>query len=468
MVSIYPDLSNRIFPSDPEALVASLLLHVASSIHTTAYAPTGTQSDNPRRDYLKQPADGIEIPGTSGRSPLLVIFITVFIDLVGFGIIIPILPFYAQAYGASKFQIGVLFASYSLMQFIFSPVWGRVSDRIGRRPILLLCLFGTAVAFTIFGLAESLLLLFLGRITAGLFGAVIATAYAFIADVTPPRQRAAGMGLVGAAFGLGFIFGPFIGGMMADLWGYAAPAYFAAGLALANLVLAWFVLPESLPVDAMRKGERTGRAGPTLNLKEFQEALRKPLVGGLLVLFFLVTFALANMESTYALLTEEIYGWGARENGLVFGYVGIVMVIVQGMLIGPLARRYGEKLLVIAGTTLLVPSLGLLPFAPSLGILLLLSGIMAFGSGISVPSISSLISQGVSPEEQGGIMGVTQSLGSLARVVGPLWGGFTFGTISHTAPYWSAAILMAGAVLIARGVIQTHPLSKRVQSDKPG
>ena len=374
---------------------------------------------------------------------------TVFIDLLGFGIIIPLIPFYAKSYGATEFQVGLLIASYSLMQFLFAPLWGRISDGVGRRPILMLCLLGSSIGFILFGLAKSLALLLAGRIAAGFFGAVISTAHAYIADVTPPEQRARGMGLVGAAFGLGFIFGPFIGGVMADAWGYSAPAFFAGALALANFTLAWFVLPESNP-PADREGRiRRKRVTGTLSFKRLCDALCKPAVGILLLLYFLVIFALANMEATYALMTEELFGWGAKENGYVFAYIGIIMVVVQGFLIHPLVRRHGEHALVFTGTVLLIPSLGLLPLSPTFGILLLLSGLMAFASGINSPSINSLISRSVAEDEQGGTLGLAQSLGSLARVAGPLWGGFTFGAVGYSAPYWTAAILMTGAAAIA-------------------
>lgn len=397
---------------------------------------------------------------TVKRSPLFVILLTVFINLVGFGIIIPLIPFYAQDFGASKFEVGLLFASYSLMQFLFAPLWGRISDRIGRRPILLISLFGTSLSFVVFGLANSLVVLFVGRIMAGFFGAVISTAHAFIADVTEPKDRAHGMGLVGAAFGLGFIFGPFIGGVMADLWGYAAPAYFAAVLAFMNMILAWFVLPESYPASARTERDPADRGGLGTSMRQVRDALVKPHVGGILFLYFIVSFAMANMETTYALLTEELWGWGAKENGLIFGYIGLMIVFTQGFAIRPLARRFGEERLVIAGIVLLIPSLGLMPFSPGLAILMILSGIMAFGSGINTPSLNSLISRSVTPEEQGGIMGITQSLGGLARVVGPLWGGFTFSLIGHSAPYWTAAILMGGAFLLAMRVFRkrsSHP-----------
>lgn len=397
-----------------------------------------------------------------GRSPLLVIFVTVFIDLLGFGIILPMLPFYAQHFGATETMVGLLFASYSLMQFLFAPVWGRVSDAVGRRPILLICLFGTAVSFTIFGLGRTLLILFVGRIAAGLFGAVITTAFAFIADVTAPEERARGMGLVGAAFGLGFIFGPFIGGVVADAFGLAAPAFLAAGLALANLILAWFTLPESYPREARHRGEHTPDVRETLSLSRFRHALRHPTVGALLLLYFLITLAFANMEATYALLTERLFGWGARQNGYAFGYIGLIMVLVQGGLIKPLAKRFGEHRLVVVGTLMLVPGLGLLPFSPGVVLFLLFSGLLAFGSGLNSPSLNSLISKGIGADEQGGIMGINQSLASLARVFGPAWGGFTFQRFGPSAPYWTAAIMMAGSSAIAVAL-----LCRRREGDPP-
>jgi DHA1 family tetracycline resistance protein-like MFS transporter len=391
-----------------------------------------------------------------GRSPLLVIFTTVFIDLLGFGIIIPILPFYAQSFGAGDLQVTALFASYSLAQFIFAPLWGRISDAVGRRPIILMSLAGSAVSFTIFGLAPTLTLLFLGRIFAGTFGASVTTAFAYIADVTTPENRARGMGLVGAAFGLGFIFGPFIGGVLSSVWGYQGPAFFAAALALINLTLAWFRLPESYPREHRAPAGTRPSLMRTLSLRRLWDALHHPEVGALLLLFFLVGFAMANMEATYALLTEKIFGWGARQNGYAFGFIGIVIVLTQGALIRPLAARFGEHRLVVAGTFLLIPSLALLPFSPGLAVLLLLSGLMAFGSGINSPSLSSLISKGVSADEQGGIMGASQGLGSLARVLGPLWGGFSFQTFGPSGPYLTAGLLMTAGWIMALVLLRRH------------
>jgi multidrug resistance protein len=389
-----------------------------------------------------------------------VIFVTVFIDLLGFGLIIPMLPFYAKDFGASEFLVGLLFASYSLMQFLFAPVWGRISDAVGRRPIILISLFGTSLAFTIFGLAHTLVILFVGRILAGMFGAVITTAYAFIADVTTPKNRAQGMGMVGAAFGLGFIFGPAVGGIMTDAFGLAAPAFGAAGLAFANLVLAWFTLPETYPAAARAKGA-DHRVRRTLSMNRLWEALHHPAVGALLLLYFFITLAFANLEATYALLTEDLLGWGAPENGWAFTYIGIVMVVVQGGLIRPLSHRFGEHRLIVAGTLLLVPGLGLLPFSGSAPILLVLTGALALGNGLNSPSLGSLISRGVGEDEQGGMMGIMQSMGSLARVLGPLWGGYTFGRIGPSAPYWSAAILMGLCVIVAVVLLVRYDVSRK-------
>jgi DHA1 family tetracycline resistance protein-like MFS transporter len=402
--------------------------------------------------HQRDAADGQEV----GRSPLLVIFITVFIDLLGFGIILPMLPFYAQDFGATGTMVGLLFASYSLMQFLFAPVWGRVSDALGRRPILLISLLGTAISFTIFGLARTLLVLFIGRIAAGIFGAVITTAFAFIADVTTPENRARGMGLVGAAFGLGFIFGPPLGGLVANAFGLAAPAFLAAALALANFVLAWFVLPESYPRERRIRSDLKTNIRQTFRFERFWEALHHPEVGALLFLQFLLTLAFANMEATYALLTQWLYDWGSLESGYAFLYIGLIIVVVQGGMIRPLTRRFGEHKLMVAGSILVVPGLGLLPFSPGLAAFLLLSGALALGSGLYNPSLNSLISKGVGPDEQGGIMGINMSLASLARVLGPVWGGFTFERIGPSAPYWTGAIMMLVCVGIALTLLRRY------------
>jgi len=377
------------------------------------------------------------------RSPLAIIFITVFIDLVGFGIVLPLLPYYAESYGASSLVIGCLSTSYSLMQFIFTPVWGRLSDRFGRRPLILLSLMGSCVGFLIFGLARSITFLFIGRMVAGIAGAIIPTTNAYIADVTTPENRAKGMGLIGAAFGLGFIMGPAIGGLLAP-YGYDKPALLASAMAGLNLVFAYFKLPESLTDEIRQQAARR-----RFDLQTLSDALRNPRIGLLLAMYFVVTFAFSNMEATFGLLNEHRYQLSARQTGYLFTFIGLLMSLMQGVLVGRFVKLWGERWCIVLGTFTMIFGLGLLPFAPSVagycGILALLS----FGTGINNPSITGLLSRSSHADEQGGIMGIAQSMASLGRIIGPIWGGYTFDALGFRWPFISAAIFMSFAFLLS-------------------
>lgn len=353
------------------------------------------------------------------RSPLLVIFITVFIDLIGFGIVIPVLPFYVEGsrFNASPSMVGLLFASYSIMQLIFTPVLGRLSDRYGRRPILLISLLGTAAGFLILGLATTLWMLFLGRIIDGISGGNISTAQAYIADVTTPENRARGMGMIGAAFGLGFIFGPAIGGILSR-FGIEVPFLFAAGLALFNAALLYFTLPETVTKEhPARVQAKSGR------WKQLFEALRQQRLAYVLVIYFLFIVAFSIMTSSFALFTMFRFGYDAHDTGWLFGYVGLIGAVIQGGLIGRLVKIFGELRLVVAGALLFSASLFVIPLTgPQTGVatLLAVGAIFAIGNALSTPSLASLASKSVGRAEQGGVLGVTQSVASLARVVGPL------------------------------------------------
>lgn len=391
-------------------------------------------------------------------APLAIIFITIFVDLVGFGIILPVLPFYALAFDASATQIGLLAASYSLMQFIFSPVWGRLSDRFGRRPILLMSLLGSSISLALFGLANSLAGLFVARLLAGTFTANVATAQAYIADVTSDAERARGMGLVGAAFGLGFIFGPAIGGVLSQ-YGYAVPAYFAAALALINFGSALLLLPESRTRQELNAA-RVQKNSSRFNVRAIREALTHPLVGIFLIVYFLFILAFSNMEATFALLTEHNFGYDARENGYLFTFIGVVIAVMNGALIGPLARRFGEGTLLTSGLMLQALTFVLLPYMRSLLQLLIVAGLIAVGNGLSSPSLHSLISRNTTRERQGGTLGVSQSMGSLARVFGPSMGGWFFDVFGVPAPYWSGGILMLACALLS--IVATNNLRRRL------
>jgi len=359
------------------------------------------------------------------RSPLVVIFTTVFIDLVGFGIVIPVLPFYAEGtrFNATPRTVGLLFASYSIMQLIFSPVLGRLSDKYGRRPVLLISIIGTGIGFLLLGFATTLWMLFVGRILDGITGGNISTAQAYIADITTKEDRAKGLGLLGAAFGLGFIFGPAIGGILSQ-WGVAVPFLFAAGLCFANATLLYFTLPETVTADhPARTLAARGRG-----LTQLIESLKQPRLGFVLIIYFMFIVAFSIMTTTFSLYTMFRFGYDAKHNGYLFAYVGIISVIIQGGLIGRLVKRFGELPLVIVGALFFAGSLFAVPFVgPQAGGLLGLligGGIFSAGNSLATPSLTSLASKSVGRGEQGGVMGVTQSVASLARAVGPALAAF--------------------------------------------
>jgi DHA1 family tetracycline resistance protein-like MFS transporter len=354
------------------------------------------------------------------RSPLVVIFTTVFIDLVGFGIVIPVLPFYAEGtrFNATPRTVGLLFASYSVMQFIFAPILGRLSDKYGRRPVLLISIIGTGIGFLILGFAKTLWMLFVGRIMDGITGGNISTAQAYIADITTKEDRAKGMGLIGAAFGLGFVFGPAIGGILSR-WGVAVPFLFAAGLCFANALLLYFTLPETVTPDHPARISAAGGRG----LAQLLQSLKDPRLGFVLIIYFLFIVAFSIMTTAFSLYTMFRFGYDAQHTGYLFAYVGILAVIVQGGLIGRLVKRFGEVPLVIVGAILFAGSLFAVPFVgPQTGGLLGLligGGLFSIGNSLSSPSLTSLASKSVGPGEQGSVLGVTQSVASLARAVGP-------------------------------------------------
>lgn len=378
------------------------------------------------------------------RSPLLVIFVTVFIDLVGFGIVIPVLPFYVEGtqFDAGPRAVGLLFASYSIMQLVFSPVLGRLSDRYGRRPVLFFSLLGTSLGFFVLGFATTLWMLFAGRIIDGITGGNISTAQAYIADVTTEEDRAKGMGLIGAAFGLGFIFGPAIGGILSR-WGVHVPFLFAGALSLANATLLYFVLPETVgPGHPARESAAGGR------WSQLASALRRPSLTFVLGIYFLFVTAFSVMTSSFGLFTLYRFGFDAHDTGWIFAFVGVVGAVVQGGLIGRLVKAFGEPPLVIAGALLFAASLLLIPLTgPHTGTaaLLGLGALFALGNGLATPSLNALASKSAGAGEQGGVLGVTQSVASLARAVGPLV---------------SAALIYSAVATVGRDG-KTHNMSDR-------
>lgn len=401
-------------------------------------------------------------PGPPRRraAPLGVVFFTVLLDLLGFGMVLPLLPFYAERYGASPFGVAMLFASFSLAQFVFAPVWGWLSDRVGRRPVLLGSIAGAVAAYALFALARSFTVLLIARTASGVAAANYSIAQAYIADTTTPEDRARGMGLLGAAFGLGFVLGPVLGGL-AGMLGYAAVPAAAGLLALVNFVLAWALVPESLPPerraagrDARAAAAGSSRARGWLDREAVRGATGDRSVAGLMLLVFLVIFAFSNMEATLGLFVEERFGFGFFETAWLFTYLGVVMVIVQGGLLGPLARRFGERRLIFAGIVAMALGLALLPVGRGLVPLTVTTGLLAVGMGLQNPSALALISRMTEEHRQGGTLGVTRSLGALARGVGPIWGGWAFGGLGAAWPFWSAASLMVVALAVSVPVLR--------------
>jgi MFS transporter, DHA1 family, tetracycline resistance protein len=370
------------------------------------------------------------------KNPLVVIFLTVFIDLVGFGIIIPLSPYLARDFGASPFEVGLLMAVYSAMQFLFSPFWGGLSDRFGRRPVLLVSIAGTALAHLLFYLAHDLWILFLARTLAGVFGANISTAMAYIADVTTARERSKNMGLIGAAFGLGFVLGPAIAGLLSR-FGESFPALVAALLSLANFTMACFVLGESLGVENRRLRDKVSR------LKNIVAKARRPVVGSLLFAQFATVLAMANMEASLFLYMQDRFGWGVEKSSYGFAYVGICMAITQGFLVRRFLPIYGERRLLVAGFVFFMAGMLFTGLSPWIWLLAVAMTALALGNGFINPSVSGSISLLTPAHEQGEVLGVNQSLAALGRIFGPLMGGYAYMHLTHSFPFFAAAGLAA-------------------------
>ena len=389
----------------------------------------------------------IETPEKTGSdkfltTPLIIIFVTVFIDLIGFGIVIPILPIYAETapYNATPFEIGMLFAIYSWMQFFFSPILGRLSDKYGRRPILFISILGSAVGYFLVGYAGTLFLVFAGRIISGITGGNISTAQAYIADVTSKENRAKGMGLFGAAFGLGFILGPAIAGILSK-YGIHVPFYFAAALSLINATALYFILPESIKTRAAENQtsslEKSGKRFGAIDLIyivpnrliELFKSLKEKDFGLINLIYFLLITAFSIMTYAFVLFTSFKFGYSAEQNGYLFAYVGLVSIIGQGVLFHRLVNRFGEGFLTSAGCLIMAGALLAIPFiGPAAGqggltALLVDAAFLSLGNAFANPALTSLVSKLSHEHEQGKSLGILQSGASLARAIGPTIGG---------------------------------------------
>lgn len=384
------------------------------------------------------------------KSPLLVLFTTVLVDLIGFGIVIPLISVYGKHLGAHAFELGILGASYSLMQFFFAPIWGGLSDRLGRRPILLISLAGSTLSYAGFAMAQSFTWLLVTRIFAGIFAANISAAQAYIADITTPENRAKGMGLLGAAFGIGFTLGPPLGGIASAKLGLSAPGWIAASICGANLLLAIVRLPESLPADQRVAALKLKKRLPSW--AEFRQILQKhPALAALIASFFGWTFAFSMMEQTFALLTQTLFQLEVQDTalkaGLLLMWAGVLGAIIQGGAIRKLVSRWGERRLILMG--LLINALGLwiLPFSPTYGLTYLLLTPLAIGSALLNPCLAALISKNADPLQQGSTLGVSQGVASLARALGPFTGLWLF-SIAPQIPYWISGGIALGVFWI--------------------
>jgi len=361
--------------------------------------------------------------------PLLIIFLTIFVNLVGFGIIIPLLPFYAQTFGASPFTVGLLFAVFSLAQLIASPALGDLSDRYGRRPVLIFSLAGTVVSFVMLALAHSIAMLFVARIVDGLSGGNISTARAYVADITEPKDRARAYGILGAAFGLGFIFGPALSGLLARV-SYTAPIWAAAGITVVATIMAWLWLPETV---------HRVHAGTGNPLSYLPELLKRPIIRRVLAIDFVFWFALAIFQTTFGLFVAARFGFGPGPTGYLFAGFGLLGAIVQGGFIRPIVRRLGDKTTFRAG--LIFSAIGLAGAAVthSLPMFVLILVPLSLGMGFGMPTISSLVSRAAGRHEQGRVQGAASAIESLSRTLGPVWGAAVLQRFGEAAPYLSAA-----------------------------
>ncbi len=379
------------------------------------------------------------------------ILMAVALDLVGFGIVIPLLTFYAEEYDASAIDVTLLMAVYSFAQFLMAPVWGALSDRIGRRPVMLISLTAAALCLAGFAAANTLALLFLFRTLHGAAAANIATAQACVADLSAPKDRAKGMGLIGAAFGFGFTVGPFIGGELST-FGLVVPLWVAAGLSAINVVLAYWWLPET-------RKPSTEQVKRTIAPTHLIRVMGHPVVGLCIALTFVMTIAFAVMESSFTLFAEHTRGLNPSEVGRMFGVAGLTMILVQGGLIGRLVKRFGEGTLIPIGVGILAIGLGLLPLAPPPYAMVAVFIMMAVGQGIASPSLHSLISRGTSASEQGLVLGTNQSLSALARAIGPSFSGALF-TIAAPLPFYTSAAILGASVFLSVAAV-------RQRGDKP-
>jgi multidrug resistance protein len=382
------------------------------------------------------------------KSTLWIVFTTILIDFIGFSVLLPVLPYYATKLGAGSVEVALILSLYAAAQLVFLPAWGWLSDRIGRRPVILFSLTGTVASFVLLALGQSLATIYLARVLAGLFAASIGTAQAIVNDVTSDAERAQGMGLIGAAFGLGFVLGPALGGLLSKI-DERAPFYGICVLALTNLVVAFFRLPETHPPPKERSWAGLGHTLVPSPLR-LLFALHDGRIGRYLFLFLVLFTAFAALESMFTLFMEDRFGLDISAASYVFAYIGVWIALTQGVLIRRLAPRLGETRLVVIGLVMTGAGLAVIPLVPSPGWLYLVTPIVAVGNGLAFPSFTSLYSKACKAEKAGELLGESQSMATTGRIFGPIWAGLAFGRIDFGAPFVIAGFLMFVALGLFR------------------
>lgn len=376
---------------------------------------------------------------------LMTIFLIVFVDLLGFGIVLPLLPYIAEKYEATPLTIGILGATYSFFQLVSGPILGRLSDRYGRKKLLAISQFGSAIGYLMLGMAHNLPLLFLARIIDGITGGNISIAQAYIADVTTKENRAKGMGIIGAAFGLGFIFGPAIGGFLAK-YDYSYPGYFAMVVSLITVFLTMYALPETVNSE-----ERVKSVKAKITFQQFWKLATSANIEYLIVVFFLLNSAFSLMQGTFALWTQKRFNFGPEQNGYIFAFIGIVSVIAQLKLLPLLVKKFHERVLLNYSTIFFGIGFLLIPFVPNPWYLLATQSFIIFGNAMANPAIQALASENVPKEEYGETLGFLQSAGSLGRIVGPVLGGYLFGALGIDSPFFFAAFILFVIYIYLKG-----------------
>lgn len=392
------------------------------------------------------------------KATLTIIFITVFIDLLGFGLLIPILPTFAsKALSISDFEIGIIVASYSFMQFVFNPIIGSYSDKVGRRPIIVFTLLITAASYIIFSFATSFIILLASRMIAGLGGSNIAVAQAYIADVTTEKERTKGMGMIGAAFGLGFVFGPMLGGILSQ-YGYEVVGYVAAGFSFLAFLFSFFFLKESI----VKKQIKSKRIVNVFSRNAYAVLFEQKRLAFFVFIYFIIVFSMANIYGTFALLGYKVYNFSDKEIGYLFTIIGVVGALIQGGFLRQLSKYVSDEKLVLAGIFFMMLGLTGLPYGVVFWGVALVGGFLAIGSGILQPTLLGLVSKEADENSQGTILGLNQSLASLARVLGPLWGGFAYYYIGYQFPFLTGGLFTLFALLASFYFLNPKRYVKRV------